>query len=186
MSKKTVVLIVAWGLGALALTLSGAVARAPRAVIPLLLIGPVVAFFWAARRPGAARRLAAGLDLRLAVGLHVLRIGFGVGFLVAAARGIMPASLAVPAGWGDLVVGLLALGALAALPRSPGLVIGWNLVALADILAVVIGAQRIIVFGDPGPAFFSFPFPLLPLFVVPIVLITHGIVHARLTGRYAT
>jgi hypothetical protein len=64
-------------------------------------------------------------------------------------------------------------------------VTAWNLFAFADIVMVVVNAQRLIVFGDDAAVrpFLAFPFPLLPLFVVPIVFITHGIVHFRYTRR---
>lgn len=56
-------------------------------------------------------------------------------------------------------------------------------VALADILLAFVSAQRLILFvGDRQflAAFDMFPFPLVPLFVVPLILATHALVFARL------
>jgi hypothetical protein len=182
--SRVALVLAAWGTSALAVALSGVMAGAPAPVIPAVLAGSVTAFFLAARRPGAARTIAARLDLRVAIALHVLRAPIGVGFLLAAAAGTLPRGWALVAGWGDVAVGLLALAALAAWPRHPRLVAAWNLLALIDIVVVVAGAQRILFFGEPVPAFAAFPFPLLPFFVVPLVFITHGIIWTRLRGGY--
>lgn len=180
--------LVLWGAAALALVASGALALLPRPVIPATLGLSVIAFFGAARRPGFARSVLEGLDLRAAVGLHVIRAPIGAAFLVMGARGLLPASFALPAGVGDVAAGLGALAALTALPATTRarrlLVLFWNAGALADILMVIVLAQRLILFGDATP-FLAFPFPMLPLFVVPLVLITHGIVFWRLGRREA-
>lgn len=176
-----------WAALAAALAASGALAVLPRPIIPLVLLGSVAAFWFAARRPGLARSIVDNLDLRLAIGLHVVRAPIGAAFLVLQARGTLPAEFAVPAGVGDLFAGLLAVVALVALPattRARRLIVGgWNLLALADILMVIVIAQRIILFGETPHAFLTFPFPMLPLFLVPLILITHGIVFARLRRR---
>ena len=181
--------IAAWALAALAVAASGVLAHAPRAVVPLLLFGPVIAFALAARRPGLARDTYERLPIAVAIGFHVLRAPIGAVFLVACARGDLPSSFAVPAGVGDVLAGLGAVVALVALarewPRARTVVTAWNLFAFADIVMVVANAQRLIVFGDDAAVrpFLAFPFPLLPLFVVPVVFITHGIVHFRYTRR---
>ena len=183
--RLSLLILAAWAGAALLLTLTGAIAHTPRPAMLAIILGPVLAFFLASRRPGLARDVLHNLDLRLAISLHLLRAPIGVGFLVAARDGTLPAELALPAGWGDLLVGLLGVGALLAYPRWRKLVWGWNLLALADIVMVIGLAQRVVIFGEPGPGFFRFPFPMLPLFVVPLVLITHGIVWKRVLAPTA-
>lgn len=176
-----------WFAAALAVAASGALAHAPRPVVPLLLLAPVIAFALAARRrgDGLARRVLERLPLAAAIAVHVPRALVGAAFLVAAAHGRLPRAFALPAGYGDILAGLGALGALALLPTRPRLVRAWNLLALVDIVLVVASAQRFIVFGgaDAARPFFAFPFPMLPTFLVPLVLISHGIVAWRLRRR---
>ncbi len=119
------------------------------------------------------------LGVRVLVGFHVGRLLIGVYFLVRAYQGTLPAAFAVSAGWGDALVGILALVVLwRCLPiRTSGqrrAVLGWNVFGLLDILLVLFNGVRLFL-QDPGLAtsFFSLPMALLPLFIVPLVLVTH-------------
>jgi hypothetical protein len=180
--RRLVVVLVTWGAAALAVAASGVLERAPRPVIPLLLLAPVVGFFVAARRPGLAQKVRDRVPLEVAIGLHVVRALAGATFLWAQAHGRLPAAFAIPAGVGDILAGVGALGAIAVLTTRPAIVRAWNLLALADIVLVVVNAQRFIVFAGAAAAapFLAFPFPVLPLFVVPLVLVSHGIIRRRL------
>lgn len=109
-------------------------------------------------------------------------------FLKLGASGELPEAFVRIAGPGDVVAGTLAVGAAIAASdlgsrRRRALVLAWNVIALADILAVVVTAQRLILFvQDPRKLGMMgrFPFATLPLFVVPMVLLTHLAVIARL------
>ena len=99
----------------------------------------------------------------------------------------LPTEFAVTAGWGDIVVGATALMAAfyvpALTPLRRRLVFTWNLFGLIDMLVVFVTAQRLILFGSgPNPLIELTRFPLLvvPMFVVPLVLITHFVVFAQL------
>jgi hypothetical protein len=112
----------------------------------------------------AARAIAA---------LHSFRF-FGLTFafpgLVGAA---IPSSFAVPAAWGDLAAGLLAMLALTSFRIRPLFwlfVAGFNVVGTVDLVmnyyhAVRAGLPE--VSGDLGPAY------LIPVLYVPILMITH-------------
>lgn len=86
----------------------------------------------------------------------------------------LPGAFARPAAYGDLIAALLALLALAGLSSKLGLVLVWlfNLWGSADLLFAfyqgLIGAG--IKPGQLGAAYF------IPTAVVPLLLITHGLV----------
>jgi hypothetical protein len=101
--------------------------------------------------------------------LHALR-HMGMVFLVSTVVGpALPASFAIPAAYGDLLAGLLALAAIVALrARSPiALPLTWlfNVVGLLDLInAFYQGLTHDV---QLGPAYF------IPTFIVPALVITH-------------
>ncbi|MFP2905302.1 hypothetical protein ACLESD_09650 [Pyxidicoccus sp. 3LFB2] len=178
-----------WACGALLVSASGVMESPPPFVIPLVLGGSVLAFSLACARSRAFRAAVLSVDPRPAVLFHLVRVVAGAGFLVLHARGQLPGAFALQAGWGDILVGLTAPLAALALPADTrlkrGAVLAWSVVGLLDILWVVGNAQRMTLFeGDPQvfAMLTRFPFSLLPLFIVPLVFITHGLVLARLLG----
>lgn len=179
-----------WSAAAVALGASGLVAALPRPMIPLLIWSPVAIFAALYRRGGALRAFVDGVDLRLPVLFHAGRVIFGALFLVDAARGALPTLFAQLAGPGDIVAGSLALPAAwlagRSSRRSRAALLAWNVLGLVDILAVFFTAQRLLLL-DRDPlmlaAFQRMPYPTLPLLVVPLVLITHGVVFLRLRAR---
>ena len=84
----------------------------------------------------------------------------------------LPAVFAESAAYGDIVAAALALLALALLPGKSGIVAAWvmNLWGSADIIhANYEGIQLGVQPGQMGAAYF------LPTFIVPLFLITHGL-----------
>ncbi len=101
--------------------------------------------------------------------LHATR-HMGMVFLVPTVVGsALPAAFAVPAAYGDLVAGLLALATLVALrARAPiALPLAWlfNVVGLVDLINAFYQGLRHDV--QLGAAYF------IPTFVVPALVITH-------------
>lgn len=181
--------LLGWACVALLVSVSGVMESPPPFVIPLLIGGSVLAFSLACVRSRAFRDAVLSLDPRPAVLYHLVRVVAGAGFLVLHARGQLSGAFALQAGWGDIAVGLLAPLAALALPADTrlkrGVVLAWSVAGLLDILWVVGNAQWLILIkGDTSiPATLTrFPFSLLPLFIVPLVFITHGLVLARLFG----
>lgn len=74
------------------------------------------------------------------VGVHSFRLA-GFLFLALMDMGLLPAEFALSAGYGDMLVGLLALGMVYLLakrkPYAPALVIGWNALGLLDFAAAL-------------------------------------------------
>jgi hypothetical protein len=179
-----------WAALALLAAATGAVASLPRPAIPLLIWSPVLAAVFAYRRSAAVRAFVAGLDLRVPVLFHVVRVYFGAAFLAEAAAGRLPAAFANVAGPGDIVAGALALPAALLATRgdktSRALLLGWNLLGLVDILVVFLAAQRMLLVLRDERFFHAFrrlPFSALPGLVVPLVLLTHLLVFARLRAQ---
>src|SRR4051812_42533372 len=133
--------------------------------IPLALTGLV---FWAYFRVAAWRDALDALDLRVLVLLHVTRL-VGFYFLHLQSLGELPAAFATPAGYGDIVVAVLAL-LVVLVPMSPALraraLSIWNVIGFVDILLVILTAARL---GRADPdsmqALTRLPLSLLPTFL---------------------
>src|SRR5437867_4252228 len=127
------------------------------------------------------------------VGLQLYRVLGGI-FLVAWAQGRLAGIFALPAGIGDVMVGLLALPIayyLAAGGRGGrGAAIAWNIFGIADLVdAVAIGTL-----STPGPLQFivpdaptigagTYPLVMIPAFAVPSSIILHALSLRQLHRR---
>jgi hypothetical protein len=180
-----VTIAAAWLLAAAAVAASGVPARlrppAPQLVLFALTVALLV-FGWRARRFGD---WLGRLDWRTIVGFHTSRAIAGAAFLAAAQRGNLPNRWAEPSAYGDIAVAVLAL--LVVISVSPQRPIArrvyllWNIIGLADILAVVIGAARFAM-ADPSSmvGLFRLPLALIPLWLVPLIIASHVLLFARL------
>ena len=185
--RRVWIIIACWGLAAFGLAATGALRHLPRPLIPGLLFGITFTGLWLHRRRRDLAGFVARMDPRPAIAVHLVRIGFGLAFLSLGASGELPPAFVRVAGPGDVIAGGLALGAIVAAGdlRSRArraLVLGWSAIALADILAVVLTAQRLLLLDrDPRMAAMMarWPFAALPIFVVPLILLTHLAVIAR-------
>ncbi len=178
MPIKTI--LVLWLLAATALALSGVLARAPF-IVPVAILSIVAVGVIAYLTSPKLRAWVARVDPRTLMALHLLRAPIGITFLVYYSRGLLPALFAVRAGVGDTLVGLLAI--LALLTKNRRARLAWNVGGLVDIvLSMATAFQTIIIARDAvGIATMStFPFPLVPFFVVPAVVLTHLALMTRL------
>lgn len=156
----------------------------PQALIALLTL----AILTVAVTSAWFREWLTAVDVRALVLVHVTRFAAGLAFLVLYGRGELPYAFAVPGGIGDMVVAVLAVGAVVATDaraaRRRRLVVAWNVVGLADILMVVATAARI-ASADPEAmaALLRLPLVVLPTFLVPIIIATHLILFVRLLRR---
>jgi hypothetical protein len=122
----------------------------------------------------ALRKQPRAEALRPLLVLHSFRF-IGLAFLVpGVVSPDLPGAYARPAAYGDLMAALLALLALAGLRSRLGIVLVWvfNLWGSADLLyafyqgVIGVGLEP----GQLGAAYF------IPTVVVPLLLITHGLV----------
>jgi hypothetical protein len=104
--------------------------------------------------------------------LHSFRF-IGLAFLVpGVVSPDLPSAFAQSAAYGDLIAAILALLSLISLPGAPGIVITWifSLWGTADLLNAFYQANQAgLIAGQLGATYF------IPTFVVPILLITHGL-----------
>lgn len=158
-----------------------------RAIVPAVfaVFGTfsLVAAFGALALSDAWRRTVAAIPVERLVATQVFRL-IGFIFLPLLALGALPARFALPAGWGDVAVGLAApLVALALVRRASGaraLALGWNVFGLLDLVAAVgLGTGYLLhalhpgVAIEPAAAMTVFPLVLIPTFGVPLGAILH-------------
>lgn len=189
-STDRVVVVVAgalWLSAAILIGESGLLSLERPALIPGSILSLSALLVWRYTRGGALRTVADQLDLRAIILPHAIRAPIGAFFLWQAARGELDPVFAGVGGPGDLVAGTFALAAAALVPittrRRRTLVRVWNVVALFDILATAGTAARIVLLSDHPEtmsALLAMPGPLLPLFIVPLVITSHLLLLRRL------
>ncbi len=112
--------------------------------------------------------------------LHSFRF-IGLAFLVpGVVSPDLPAAFARPTAYGDFIAAVLALVSLFLLPRKAGFAAVWlfNLWGTADLLyAFFEGNQSGLKAGQLGAMYF------VPTVLVPLALITHGMIFRILSGR---
>lgn len=125
------------------------------------------------------------LDLRRLILYHTVRF-VGIAFLVFHAQGVIPSEFAIVAGWGDIAVAVTAIAVAVVFlpivtPVRWTMVLLWNLFGLVDILFVL---KTGIGLGIQNPEqmmwITTFPFSLLPTFIVPLIIVTHILIFVRL------
>ena len=178
-------LLVAWFFAALVPSWQGFYHGTPER-IPTLELGlllPIIAGVMLYWRSSALRRIIAAASQRFLVGIQLYRV-LGIIFLVLFAGGAMPGVFALPAGAGDVAVGLAAPAVAFAFARglrgSAGLARAWNLFGLADlIVAVTTGflsspspIQKL-AFDNPNILITAFPLVMIPVFLVPLAILLH-------------
>src|SRR5215468_3870612 len=156
---------------------------------PLALFGISVAFSFVAwglvvgRYVWPALRNQPRADaLRPLLNLHAFRF-IGLAFLIpGVVSPDLPAAFARPAAYGDLTTAILALLAFAALGGKMGIILVWafNILGSVDLLhafyrGISLGFEP----GLQGAAYF------IPTVLVPLLLITHGIVFRLLLRKEA-
>ncbi len=112
--------------------------------------------------------------------LHSFRF-IGLAFLVpGVVSPDLPSTFAHSAAYGDIIAAILALLSLISLPSAAGVVIAWifSLWGSADLLNAFYQANHAgLMAGQLGATYF------IPTFVVPLLLITHGLAFRILLQR---
>jgi hypothetical protein len=184
--------VVGWFLTALGASLFGLLRTGPSSPpipIGLALLVPLLLAGLAYARSARFRSLLLRVDLRWLIGVQLWRVA-GEMFLFGYARNELPASFAVPAGIGDVLVGLAApLVAVLAAPNTRTgrrIIVGWSVVGLADlVVAVTMGVLNApgrfgLLAGEVTTApLLELPLSLIPTFFVPLSILLHLIVLRR-------
>jgi hypothetical protein len=186
--------LTAWFLLILSLGAAGAfvgTAGTPPVSIGIGVAAPLLLFGAWMQLSKSFREFVLSLDLRLIAAMQAWRWA-GLGFLSLYAHGVLPAVFALPAGLGDMAVGVTAPWMILSLIRNPDFAasatfIRWNLFGILDlVVAVTIGAlSTLFATGAPGEIstapMAELPLLLIPAFLVPFFLMLH--IAALLQGR---
>jgi hypothetical protein len=176
-----------WFVLAVALAVIGVYRGAPGGIptiefgiaIPILL-GCLMIWRWP-----AVSRLIDAVPGQWVIAIQFYRVQ-GITFLVLFATHRLPGLFALPAGVGDVAVGLAAAvigisadGGGQLRPRS---VLRWNLLGIADLIVAITtafltapSAFQMFAFDRPNELISVFPLVLIPTFLVPLAILLHVI-----------
>jgi len=137
-----------------------------------------------------------GLPMPLLVGLNIFRL-LGVLFLLLAAEGRLSGPFPYSAGWGDIIVGVLALPALwlatRPVPQAPQFLAAWNIFGALDlIVALALGitsgpeSPLRLFEGADASLVQAMPWSFIPTVLVPFFLIVHAILFVQLRRAQAS
>lgn len=139
---------------------------------------PIVAIVTATLSFTSLKERVLNLPLTMLVGVNSIRV-LGVLFLVLYGAGRLPAPFAQAAGWGDIIVGALAIPLALATRRYENrvLLIGWSALGLADLVnALALGVTTSLnsLPGSVGMGPMTLlPWLLIPAFLVPLFFVSH-------------
>jgi hypothetical protein len=160
-------------------------------VIGTVIALPLVATAIAVSISPSVRDALKGMSMPFLIGLNVWRVAGGF-FLLLAAEGRLGGPFPYSAGWGDVITGALALPVawLALRGQGKALVWSWNAFGMIDLVAAIafgiISANgsplQLIHAGEGSQAVQMMPWSLIPTVLVPMFLIVHAVIFARLAG----
>jgi hypothetical protein len=188
--RNTVIgVVAAWFLAALVGSWIGVFDTQPSPPIPLGLFAvvPIAVFGLAYLLSEEFRLFVLSLDLRVLTAAQTWRV-LGAVFLILWAQGALPGVFALPAGWGDVAIGVTApLVAWNWRRLFPGKIfVIWNVLGILDlVVAVTLGVLSSatplgILRGDVSSRLMGqFPLSLIPTFLVPLFVIFHLIALIR-------
>ena len=174
----------AWLAATLILAWSGVFETALNQPFPYIAVAimlPILAGALLIRHSESVKSMIDAVPQSQLVAVQFYRV-VGATFLVLYATGRLPSVFALPAGWGDVFVGITAL--LVAFEsmqnRGRALVAMWNWFGIAD-LVVAVGTGflsaptrfQIFSLDAPNTMIGSFPLVMIPIFAVPISFILH-------------
>jgi hypothetical protein len=183
----------AWFLFTLATPFPG-IGRVPGALLGIVLpiLGAVILYFLSP----LAQRAVANANVPYLVGLHATRVAGGL-FILLHAAGRLSNPFAAAAGWGDLLAAGLAIpAAIIAYRQLAGWekwVLIWNAIGLLDFISAVTfglmsqpGSPLQVFMEPPGTAILAeLPWRTIPGFYVPLFIITHLALFARLWPAFS-
>lgn len=149
--------------------------------IPVVFLVVLVGLLLVSRVPVVSRALGSSSDVGRLIAPHTIRV-LGVVFLIAVAEGALPAAFALPAGLGDIAIGIAAPFVAWRLAKGGGrkTAVWFSVLGLLDlVVALTIGFLT-----APGPfqtlestpttaALAQLPLALIPTVAVPIAIALH-------------
>lgn len=153
--------------------------------------GSLIALLATSRIPAVARALAAPGSLSRSTLPHAFRIA-GVSFLIVMGMGHLSALFAIPAGLGDMAVGIRAPFVARRLARGTGHrgAVWFHALGTLDLVtALILGGLTgygIVHTTPPSDALALLPIVLIPTAGVPLLLALHVVSLRRLVARPGT
>jgi hypothetical protein len=151
----------------------------PPLALGLSVLLPFGVFATWFRRSGPFRQFVMSLNPQTLTLVQTWRI-IGYTFLVLYAYGLLPGAFALPAGWGDIAIGvsapLAALRLIVSTGRSRFII--WHMLGILDlVMAMILGAIAPLISPHWGAtsAMTVLPLSVIPTFGVPLFLILHFI-----------
>ncbi len=183
-SITTLLILIIWFGAVFILGKSGFFAKnplfAPNIIFAFLILFDLLRRFYNSK---TAINIAESVSTPWIISIQSYRI-VGVGFLILYNRGLLPASIAFSAGFGDIIVGVtapfIALFYYLKKPFSRKLAIVWNIIGIIDLIIALtigfVGFPRPIQFVSLTPStepMSLFPLVFITLFAVPLALVLH-------------
>jgi len=178
--------LLGWLVLAFVLGSAGVFQATPSRVFPALGLGIallILAGAWLLYRSSALNAVIAAIPLPWLVGVQLYRV-VGFSFLVLYAVGRLPGEFAIPAGAGDVVVGLAAPVVSYLFYKgyrwSCLAVLSWNIAGILDMVVAVAtgfltspGPFQALALETPNELITAFPLVLVPLYAVPLSILLH-------------
>jgi hypothetical protein len=161
----------------------------PILVIVSVLLPPLL-FFIVHSRSHKLQQFFSSLSIKMLTLLQTWRL-VGIIFLILYGRGELPGTFALPAGWGDIAVGItapfIALASGSRQIRFRRTFIAWNIFGILDfIVATTLGILSsqsssfgLLAQGVTIRPITILPLSLIPTFAVPLFIILHLIAIMR-------
>ncbi|HZD35800.1 MAG TPA: hypothetical protein VE130_11410 [Nitrososphaeraceae archaeon] len=130
---------------------------------------------------GTKKQLHYNKTTSILVAVNTWRI-LGIAFLWGVSQGILPPAFGIPAGVGDILIGVTAIPSAYFLIKgrswSKYALVVWSVLGIADLVNAV--SLGLITAPEMGSTMTTFPWILIPIIGVPLALILHGITLYRL------
>lgn len=177
--------VAVWLTAVLALAASGVYVGVPgRPPLPVFAgaVVPLIAFAVALRTSASFREFVLALDIRLIVAIQAWRYA-GFGFIALYASHVLPGLFALPAGVGDMAIGIVAPLWILALVKNPDAVTStrfrlWNALGILDFaIAFTTATICAMTITDPSAVSIApmgqLPLAFIPEFMVPVFVMLH-------------
>lgn len=188
--------LLGWLGAAVALGALGVFEASSDSVFPTLLLAlviPIMLGMTALRRSSVLDAVLNAVPLPWLAGIQLYRV-IGIVFLALYVGDLLPGEFALPAGAGDVVVGLAApVVAWMFVKRAQGsglTLLGWNILGVVDlVIAVATGFLtspspiQTLSLDAPNGLITAWPLVLVPAFAVPVSILLHVAVFRKLKSE---
>lgn len=177
--------VAVWTVIAFTLSYQGVLQAKPNQMFPLIpwaIVTPIILGYLLITRSTAIQALIKAIPLPWLVGVQVYR-AIGFNFLVLWNLGLLPWEFALPAGIGDIIVGVLAITiAIRALGGADirSAAYAWNIFGILDLVVAVAtgfltspGLAHLLSPDAPNTLITAYPLVLIPAIAVPMSIVLH-------------